>query len=949
MNKEKMFSVNYDQINKIYVAVNDQNELTKIYVEINDENGKSYVQAKSYDEMGLNHADFQHEVNRWFSALAKEKGSMLAKDSDYVVARENVVLFASLDRRIKTQKERGEYKFDVDNSNNIVAEENTTNDFDSKIPEDLAIANMRTADDEAFENKEYSINEKTKINSKKIALSAAIIGLTAAIGAGTIGFGLSRNKKDEDVVLAEEPAITTEVDTNATTIEVAEKISLEGQDWDYYFNNANASTQKDTMAKINDFVMNFNRSEDWMYEKMTPEMIEALKEANIIVDGDEAIFGFTPEQVFALRLVYGHDTYEELTTMMNGEYIDVTKVMSSSESLMNQGIRAEIEYLLNSDQTRSGIEEVIGFTDEEKAQINPFLDSLQIYKELLKEEKYEEAEKKMKDIKEALVKYAHEPDVEAGNAKPWVLRTILPVSSIYSVSYQYMDTINLNLYDGKTGEYVDKEVKTWLFDEITMRDLVEGYKECVGEDGLVYQDGFDSVEFLKQFNISTQRYSIVVSDDGVSIADQYIGGLENRLEEANDYMQKLREENSAADTLVLDSNPTANVSQNTELDEMTKDSFDSEEVLDLIEDNLVKENKYPKNLQFFTSIYSKFSKQVLAFKDAIAAKLRTSTKTTKKNEQVVKTIPGRTIYVPGTTQTVTWTETWTEDTVTYRTEKRANENYEAEKEAAEKEAVEEASKTTVTDGETGKEKETTYQDIYNKAVNDKTDGKTDLDTNLDDNDKTNQNDPLVNKVEQWAEEDAKQIKEEHEKAAENAKEEYVDENGNHHYISGGDEKIDEQYQNADIVSESEAEEYNRKLQEQKAQQSNSTNSASTPAPTPAPAPVEEPTAGQGEYTTEDPTTSDTFAPALDDSASIGTSMMRSAAPMMTASLASEPEPAPEAEPVVEETTAGQGEYTTEDPTVSDTFAPAYEEEIDSIIESLAQEAPAEEASEGMSK
>ena len=860
------------------------------------------VETESYIDLNMTKEEFteyvgQELANMGFTNDDRDKGNgFIFHDSA------DKEWFAQYDKKkinTKTDDAIVEISEAAENAKLGSNEETTEEVEEDEIPEDLAYANLNVADDEAFADKEYTVNDETKNKSKKLAISGALIGLAAVIGVGAFGLHKHRNN-DEDVVLAEEPAITTEVEVPE------EKISLEGQDWDFYFNNAKDSVQKDVMTNVNDFTMNFNRSEDWMYEKLTPEMIEALKEANIIVEGDEAIFGFTPEQVFALNLVYGTHTYDEYTTMMNGEYIDVTKTMSSSESYMNQGIRAEIVYLLNSDKTRSGIEEAINFTEDERTQIYSFLDMLQVYKELLKEEKYTDAEKKMKDIKVALVKYAQEPDVEVNNAKPWILRTILPACSIYSVSYQYMDTITLNLYDGETGKYVDKEVKTWLFDEITMRDLVEGYKECVGEDGLVYQDGFDSVEFLKQFNISTQRYSIVVSDDGVSIADEFIGGLENKLEEANDYMQRLREENSAADTLVLESNPTANVSQNSKLDELTKDSFGSEEVLDLIENNLVKENKYPKNLEFFTSIYSKFSKQILAFKDAVAAKLGVSTKTTKSNEKVVKKIPGRTIYVPGTTKTITWTETWTEEYVTYRTEKRANENYEAEKAAAEKAAVEKASKTTVTDGATGKDKDTTYQDIYNKAVNDKTNGKTDLDTNLDNDDKTNQNDPLVNKVEKWAEEDAKQIKEEHEKAAENAKEEYVDEAGNHHYISGGDEHIDDQYKNADIVSESEAEEYNRKLQEQKAQQ-NSSNNQSTPAP--APAPVVEPTP----------------APA----------------PVV------EPTPAPA--PVVEEATAGQGEYTTEDPTTSESFAPVYEEEIDSIIESLASEAPAEEASEGMSK
>ena len=892
MERDRIIGVELNQINHIYLQGSHDKGITKMYIRYND----GFIEVEDV----TSNAD----INGKF----KNFGVSKVKGRDYSVHLENDDVFADLDARLEKQAHADEYDFNFASDATPVVDNNEEVEEDS---EDLAIINL-AADEEAFEDKEYSCNEETKKESNHLAARAAIVGLALLTGAGVL-YGIKKfGKHDEDVVSAEEPAITTEVELPE------EKISLEGKDWDYYFENAKDSVQKESMTGVNDFVMNFNRSEDWMYEKLTPEMIEALKEANIIVDGDEAIFGFTAEQVFALNLVYGTHTNEEYTTMMNGEAIDITKVMSSSESLMNQGIRAEIVYLLNSDQTRSGIEEVINFTEDERTQIYNFLDMLQVYKELLKEEKYTEAEKKMKDIKVALVEYAQNTDTEVNNAKPWILRTILPACSIYSVSYQYMDTITLNLYDGKTGEYVDKKVKTWLFDEITMRDLVEGYKECVGEDGLVYQDGFDSVEFLKQFNISTQRYSIVISDNGVSIADEFIGGLEGKLKTANEFMQLQDQKNLTTDAAYLggggSSNDAAYLENNSKFDELTKDSFDSEEVLDLINDNLVKENKYPKNLNFFTSIYSKFSKQIIAFKDAIAAKVGGKKSTDKTNEKVIKTIPGRTIYVPGTSYTITWTETWTEEYVTYRTERRANENYEAEKAAAEKAAVEKASKTTVTDGATGKEKETTYQDIYNKEFNDNTNGKNNLETNLDDDDITNQKDPLVNKVENWAKEDAEENKKAHEEASKDAKETYKDESGNTHYISGGDEHIEEEYKNADTVTESEAEEYNRRLREQQ------NNSSSEPAP----APTEE-------YTHEDPTTSETFAPVYEesnDSASLNTSLM-SAPRMMSVA------------PAIEE-------YTHEDPTTSETFAPAYEEEIDNIIESLSNEAPAE-ASEGMSR
>ena len=949
-NREMIIGTELNQINHIYLQNSEDNKVQNIYIRYND----GYVDKFEMVSSEKDEKTKLREIGEWFKSMNVSK----IKGRDYSVALSTDKIFTELEEIIAKQEKAKVSEYNLENA------ETTAEIIDFAIPEELGVANLKVADDERLENEKFSIDEETKINSKKMAISAAILGLAIAIGAGAFAYNRF-GKKEEEIVEAAAPAITREVE---------EKISIDGQDWEFYLNNVKDSNQKAAMTAIDNYVINFNRSEDWMYEKLTPEMIEELKKANIIVDGDEAIFGFTAEQVFALRLVFGHDSYEELTTMMNGEYIDVTKTMSSSESLMNQAIRAQIVYLLNSDNTHSGIEELMGLTDEEKEQVEPFLNLFQEYKDLLKEEKYTEAEKKMKEIKEALVEYAHNQDAEVNNAKPWILRTILPAASIYATSYGYMDTITLNLYDGKNDKYVDKEVKTWLFDEITMRDLVEGYKDCIGEDGLVYQEGFNSVEFLKQFNISTQQYSIVVSDDGVSIADEFVGGLENRLNEANNFMQRLREENGKIDAYVTaNSTEDVNIANNSDLDELTKDTYNSEQVLELINDNLKKENKYPKNLDFFTSIYSKFTKQVIAFKDKMAAKFSGKKQgNTKANEQIVKVIPGRTIYVPGTSYTVTWTETWTEEYTDTRVEHEKVSEEEIAKEDAENraKAVEEASKTTVTDGATGKEKETTYQDIYNRAVNNGTDNKTNLDTNLDGDDKTNKNDPLVQKVEKWADEDSKQINQEHENAKNyngGAKEVKVDEQGNTHYISGGDIKSETGYKveedksgnvtvkdsdtgaKLDTATESEAERYNRELAERKAQEaanqannnnnnnnSNSDNSNNESAPAPV---VEENTAGSGEYTTEDPTTSDTFAP-VEETTTFDTSSIESVSPdMLNASFMAAP---------AEESNIFEG-FTTEDPTTSETFAPAYEEEIDEIIESLANEAPAEEASEGMSR
>ena len=916
INRELKMGEADNDVKHIYVQASKNGEIGDIYFVFND----GYVERLEMVDPNLSNDIKKQKL----MGLFKEMGVSKNKGQDYTMALTSDKIFKELDRKVEEQRreESGEYDFEVKSS---------------KLPK---VLNLRFNKDLFKKNKkeeakeeaigevpefEFDDDDDAKLSPKHAAIAGGIVALAIAIGACGIIKMTDVNDSVNDAIGVE--ASDGKEDTNSNTTTVV-KPSMEGQSYEYYVSYAPEGLQKSTMVSYHDYVMNFNNSEGWMYSELTPEMKEELEKMSITLDGDEALFGFTAEEVNAFNLVYGTHTNEEYTKLMNGKYIDVTKVMSSAESEMNQAIRKAIVYYLNSDNAHLGIENAINFTDSEKEQINKFEDMFQEYKDLLNSEKYDEAETKMKEIKQAVLEYAHAQDTEVNNAKPYILRTLVPAFSVYSVSYGYQDTITLNLQDNATGKPVDKEVKTTLWDEITMRDLVEGYKECKDEHGVVYQDGFSEIEFLNRLSIDSKKYSLIISDDGVSIADTYVGGLENKLSGANDYMEKLRTENNATDAYVAATVDGADVSNNSELDTLTSASYDQETILEMIDNALVNEHRYPVNLNFFTSMYSKFTKQVIAFKDALYSKIYGKTITEnngKKEGTVVKTIPGKTIYIPGTTTTYTWTETWTETYTSTRTEKRrVSEDEIAEEDAVNrKKAQEEASKTTVTDGKTGKEKETTYQDIYNKKVNDKTDGKTDLDTNVDDDDKTHDSDPLVQKVDKWAEEDAEQINKEHEKASEGAKESYVDESGNTHYISGGDEHIEEEYENADTVSEEEAEKYNQQLQQ--SQQSQNNTSSTTPVTG-----DNGNSNGNNEYTTEDPTTSPTFAPVVEEVPVADVSASLSVAPST-------------------DTNAFDG-FTTEDPTTSPSFAPAYEEEVDAIIESMANEVnEVSEASEGMSR
>ena len=891
MDRDMIMGVEPNQVNHIYLQAAKDGKMQKLYIRYND----GYVDLYEVVDSNKTEQEKMKEISEMFKAMGVSK----IKNRDYSVALADDKIFAQLDSKIAEQKNADNYDFDLESD--MLEEEEVSNvrvnkgffanlfNKDTKVEEpafeEVDEPTFEEADEFESEQEEsdeiikLDTTEDAKLNPKHAAVVGGALALAIAIGACSILGG--REVSDTAVDAATMEASTTDLGNTATPIS---KPSMEGQDYEYYVTYAPEGLQKDVMTSYYDYVMNFNRSEDWMYAEITPEMKAELEKMSVTVDGDEAIFGFTAEEVNALNLVYGTYSNEEYTKLMNGQYIDVTKVMSSSESEMNQAIRKVIFYYLNSDSAHVGIENVVNFTDTEKEQILKFEDMFQEYKDLLNAEKYTEAESKMKEIKTAVLEYAHAQDTEVNNAKPYILRTIVPALSVYSTCYQYMDTITLNLYDNNNNTYTTKNVKTWLWDEITMRDLIEGYQECKDDNGVVYQDGFSEIEFLNSFSIDSKKYSLVISDNGVSIADEFVGGLENKLSGANDYMEKLRTENSATDAVVAAQVEGADVSNNSELDTLTSASYDQEILLEMIDNELVKENKYPKNTSFFSSMFSKFTKKIIAFKDSVLGGSGNGKGTGSGSETtVISTTPTTTTYVPGTTTTVTWTETHTETYVETRTEKRAvsEEEIAAEDAANKAKAVEEASHTTVTDGATGQQKDTTYQDIYNKTVNDNTNGKTNLDTNLDNDDKTNPGDANAQKVEQWAQEDAQQINEVHQEASQGATETYVDENGNVHYVSGGEEHIDEEYQNADTLSDAEAEAYNQSLEESKVQ----TNSAQ---PTPS----------------------------------------------------LEPEPTPEPAPAQE--------YTNEDPTSSESFAPAYEEEVDAIIDSMANEAPTDSASEGKS-
>ena len=361
--------------------------------------------------------------------------------------------------------------------------------------------------------------------------------------------------------------------------------------------------------------------------------------------------------------------------------------------------------------------------------------------------------------------------------------------------YQYKDDVTLHLYNGQTGEYEDVTVITQLFDEIMMRDLVEGYNGCKASDDTILLDVFDTVEFLKKFNIDTNKYSLVISDDGISKADQFNDGYVNKLNEYNQYLNNLKVVNAVADgATTKDSvNP---VESNSELDTLTKDCKSFTELTSLINDDLEFGNKYPKNLSFFLSPYSTFVKDFMIAKGMLDVNGNvlgdTSVEFIKAEYRIVAV-------------THTRTETRTER-VSY---KQAVSDAEMAKEDAAKraEAIAKASSTTTINKVTGEEKNTTYQNVYDKTYL-QNGGKANVSSNLTPDDVAKDSDTIGKNVEKMAEEDAAENKAAHENAAKDAKEIIPHDDGSVSYISGGDTTT---YvpENADTATESEAERYNR--------------------------------------------------------------------------------------------------------------------------------------------
>lgn len=429
---------------------------------------------------------------------------------------------------------------------------------------------------------------KAKAEAKGTAAKVVAGGLAGAIlvGLGAYGHSVLGKNKEDEMPLEEQ-----------TAIEMQLKDESLPENWEAYSLNSMDTTQKQLFMNNYDWLTSVNAQESWEKVTLTEEQMKEYGYSD-----SECLYGFTAEDANSLALRFGHYEKEDYLSLTGGYEMDTVSIMNDAHSQSNGALSRIIAYYINSDECHLNIDKLINFNEQEKAKINEFETLFNEYKTLDNEKgKEKEAEAKMKEIKKALVSYAQDVDYEQDNAKSYILRTFLPAASIISQIHQYQDNIEVNLYDTKKNENVTKTIKTALFDEITMRTLVEGFNES---DGI---GAFDADSFLEEHGLSKTRYNLLNTDIGTSIADQSCGPQAQKLEEANTYIadQKSLDFNSEVayaggagfDLTGIKPELLDNVS--TAYDTATKGTYNSETIIELLNNQLKDKQIYPKNVDYF--------------------------------------------------------------------------------------------------------------------------------------------------------------------------------------------------------------------------------------------------------------------------------------------------------------------------------------------------------------
>ena len=490
---------------------------------------------------------------------------------------------------------------------------------------------------------------------------------------------------------------------------------------------------------------------------------------------------------------------------MHGEKIDVTKVYNSAESDYNQFLRIAQETYWNTDKTHIYNEDFgLDFGEAGNAAVEHYEDLLAEIKQLHREGKEKELTEALKKFKKEIVAYGYAQNEGQDLAKAWTLKTVLPAANVFAQMHEVKDTYVVNLYDTQSNSTISKEVLTDVFAEPVMRDLILGYNSCVGDDGHVYVSAFDQVEWLNKNGLDGKRYKLNISDDintNGSKADQLYNDGVTMLNEYNDRITDAKLENTVADSATT-ADSVKPIDDNSEYDTLTKGGYNVNDIISLMNVKLIELGKTPMNINVFTTKYAKFIQEYM---NTIGMSIGADGKLVDKSEGVKRVVKTVAPQMKVTAVTHTYTESWTER----ETKKESVSENDSENVKAKEDAISNAKKTKVKDKD-GKDKDTTYEDVYNNEFN--KNGAVDKQkTGLDPTDSVKDDDELGKKVEKWAKEDAEANKKAHEEAGKDTKEVYKDKEGTH-YISGGDEHKEEEYNNADTAAEEEARKYNEELQ-----------------------------------------------------------------------------------------------------------------------------------------
>lgn len=516
--------------------------------------------------------------------------SELYKQGKGILAIEKILIFPKKEQAIIVDLAN---LSDEEKAKKINDINNTLKQSDYRLSDDAT--NLWLNSDKFIKYYNKALKEQNGKNNS--ALKAALIALGITVGAagiGGLGYGIYKGLNKDAV---------------STADELLPVPDISDEEWEFYLENGLDNSQKELFKdRITNWLSLVNGKEDWQKETLTDEDKELYGYKT-----ENCLFGFTASEAYALALRFGNYSDSEYITITGGKAIDVVSVMDDAHSMSNGALSSVIAYYVNSDTCDLQIEKLINFNEQEVAKIKEIEKLFSEYKTLESdEEKTVEAAEKMHEIKVWIEEYANSVDFEQDNAKSYILRTFLPAASIISNTHQYKDTISISLYDKETQSYVDKEIEVELFDEIMMRNLVIGYKEN-GDSEM-----FNSESYLEEHGISGEKYQLMMTDVLESVADQSCSSQSQRLVQANTYMAGLSQENALAESVYGSQNNEKVDLKNsnnviTDWDKLVYGTYDSEMLIEKLDEYLVKKELYPENRIYFST--TKISKEQEEYKD----------------------------------------------------------------------------------------------------------------------------------------------------------------------------------------------------------------------------------------------------------------------------------------------------------------------------------------------